>query len=114
MTPGPRDHKSATLRVSLAEALPEEMREATRELVALESTNPRKGHATTLLWDVCHEADRERITLILNPKPFGADGMDAEKLERFYGRFGFHVIQREPVVLMARSPDLIRRVARLQ
>lgn len=108
MTPGLREHKQASLRVAIAECLPEDMREGTREIVSLESTNPRKGHATTLMWTVCHEADKARIVLILQPKAFG-DGMDDEKLERWYGRFGFKAIQREPV-LMARQPDIRPRV----
>ena len=112
MTPGLREHKQASLRVAVAECLPEDMRDQTREIVSLACTNPRKGYATTLMWTVCHEADEARITLILQPHQFG-DGMDDEKLERFYSRFGFVSIQRNPVVLMARSPRLLRLV-RLQ
>lgn len=108
MNPGLREHKGASVRVAVAECLPEDMREATRELVSLTSGNPRKGHASTLLWTVCHEADQARITLILQPVQF-ADGMDDAALERFYGRFGFVAIQRDPV-LMARSPETRRMV----
>lgn len=109
MTPGLREHRQARLTVAVAECLPDDMREQTREIVSLSCTNPRKGYATTLMWTVCHEADKSGITLILQPVPFG-DSMDAWKLERFYGRFGFATIQREPVVLMARSPERARRV----
>lgn len=108
MSPGLREHKQASLRVAVAECLPEEMRDQTREIVSLACTNPRKGYATTLMWTVCHEADLARITLILQPKSFG-DGMDDAKLERFYCKFGFVVIQKEPV-LMARSPHIARLV----
>lgn len=103
MTPGLREHKQASLRVAVAECLPEEMRDQTREIVSLACTNPRKGYATTLMWTVCHEADEACITLILQPRAFG-DGLDDDKLERFYMKFGFVVIQQVPVVLMARSP----------
>lgn len=102
MTPGLREHKQASLRVAVAECLPEDMREATREIVSLACTNPRKGYATTLMWSVCHEADEGKITLILQPRSFGE--MDDAKLERFYSKFGFVTIQKEPAVLMARSP----------
>lgn len=113
MTPGLREHKQASLRVAVAECLPEDMRDQTREIVALSSTNPRNGYATTLLWSVCHEADLAGITLILRPEPFGETGIDAQKLERFYGRFGFVAFQKEPVVLMARTP-VRKRLVTLQ
>lgn len=110
MRPGLREHKGASLRVGLAEFLPEEMCERTREILSLASTNPRKGHATTLMWTVCNEADSANIVLLLQPKQFGDGLLDDEKLERFYGKFGFQVTQREPCVLMARAPDTLRRV----
>lgn len=113
MTPGLREHKQASLRVAVAECLPEDMRDQTREIVSLACTNPRKGYATTLMWTVCFEADEGCITLILQPRSFGNDGMDDAKLERYYSRFGFVVIQRQPVVLMARSPQG-RRLVTLQ
>lgn len=101
MTPGLRDFKQATLRIAVAEGLPKEMREQTREIVSVHSANPRKGHATLLMHQVCSEADRAGIVLILQPSKFD-DGMDDEKLKKWYGRFGFVEIQQEPVVLMAR------------
>lgn len=102
MNPGLRDYKTATLRIAIAEGLPVEMWEPTREIVALHSTNPRKGHATLLMHSVCAEADKEGILLILQPQKFD-DGMPDEKLEKWYEKFSFAVIQREPVVLMARQ-----------
>jgi hypothetical protein len=110
MSPGLREHKTSSLRVCVAECLPEDMRAMTREIVGLESRNPRKGYATTLLWSVCHEADVAGITLILQPKPFGEGGPDHDKLVRFYGRFGFVEFQQAPVVLMARTPVRKRMV----
>ena len=83
--------------------LPEDMRDATRELVGVQSTNPRKGHATALMHTVCAEADREWMTLLIQVKPFD-DGMTEDQLMRWYGRFGFVQIQAEPI-LMARSPQ---------
>lgn len=113
MTPGLREHKSSSLRVAVAECLPFDMQPMTREIVSLASGNPRKGHATTLMWAVCHEADLACMTLILQPKPFGEEGLDDEKLMRFYEKFGFVVFQNLPVVLMARSPAA-RRIVTLQ
>lgn len=106
MNTGLRNHRSASVRIEVAEALPEEMRPLTRELVSLKSENPRKGHATSLMWEVCHEADKWWITLFVRPLAFD-DGMPDAKLVPFYEGFGFVKIQDEPV-LMARSPQLPR------
>ncbi len=110
MTPGLREHKSSSLHICVAEGLPEDMQPMTREIVSLASGNPAKGHATTLMWSVCHEADLAGITLILQPKPFGEEGLDAEKLKRFYMKFGFVEFQQHPEVLMARTPARSRVV----
>ena len=107
MKEGLRQHKSAECRVSIAYGLPDEMHEATREIVAVKAGNARKGHATALMHTVCAEADREWITLIVNVKQFD-EGMDDEKLKRWYSRFGFIEIQQEPCVLMVRSPEPAR------
>lgn len=101
MNPGLRDHKSATLRIAVTEGLPVEMWEQTREILSIHSTNPRKGHATLLMHQVCAEADRAGIVLILQPHKFD-EGMPDEKLEQWYEKFGFVNFQTVPVVLMAR------------
>lgn len=104
---GSRLHKQASCRIAISEALPEDMQAGTREVVSLASDNPRKGHATALMHQVCAEADVDRIVLILMPKPFG-DGMTEEQLEKWYGRFGFEMVQTVPAKLMARQPQLFR------
>lgn len=103
---GLREHRSASLRIAIADGLPERMRKLTREVLSVRSTNPRKGHATALMHEVCNEADKWWITLIVQPSKFD-DGMDDAKLVPFYSRFGFVVFQNEPC-LMARSPQLPR------
>lgn len=103
MTPGLRQYKAASCRVAIAMGLPEDMRDQTREIVGVQSTNPRKGHATALLHTVTAEADREWMTLLIHVEPFD-DGMTGEQLMKWYGRFGFVKIQDDPV-LMARSPQ---------
>jgi hypothetical protein len=108
---GHRGFKGASCRVVVAEGLPEDMRSGTREIVSVTSSNPRKGHANGLMWQVCVEADVDGIVLILMPKPFGDSTMTAEQLEKWYGRFGFVTIQTEPEKLMARQPSV--RAARL-
>jgi GNAT superfamily N-acetyltransferase len=100
MPAGRRAHKSATCRVDIPEGLPQDMRDGIREIVAVESSNPRKGHATALMHELCTDADAAGIVLLLRPHPF-APGMDSEQLVNWYTRFGFEPIQGEPV-LMAR------------
>lgn len=106
MTPGLREHRGASLRIAIAECMPEDMRVQMREIVGVKSTNPRKGHATALLHQVCAEADKWWITLFIKVERFddGAGGMDDEQLRKWYGRFDFIVVQDEPC-LMARSPQ---------
>lgn len=103
MTPGIRLHKQASLRVAIAEGWPVEIQDQVREIVSIQSTNPRKGHATALLHQVCAEADKWWITLLVQVAPFN-DGMTLEQLEKWYCRFGFLRIQDDPM-LMARSPQ---------
>lgn len=105
MSPGLRNHRSASLRVAMATGLPEDMRELTRELIDVRSSNPRKGHANGLMAEVCHEADAWWITLLIQVRAFGDAPMDDAKLERFYKKFGFRRIQDSPL-LLARSPQL--------
>lgn len=109
MTPGLRTHRSASLRVAIAEGLPEDMREETRELLSVCSTNPRKGHATALMHEVCTEADLSGISLLAAVRPFDDGAMTGEQLEKWYRRFDFELIQDEPP-LMLRSPQRPRIV----
>lgn len=103
MTPGLRTHKSASCRIAIAEGLPVAMQDATRELLDVEAADQGNGHASALMHQVTAEADRAWVTLILVARPF-QDGMTQQQLERFYGRFGFAVIQADPVIMM-RSPE---------
>jgi GNAT superfamily N-acetyltransferase len=103
---GLRHHKGASLRVVDPTGLPEDMRSAIRELVAVSSHERGKGYARALMYQVTAEADLAGLVLMLKVEPF-ADGMTAEQLEKFYGSFGFLRIQDEPV-LMAREPETPR------
>jgi hypothetical protein len=107
MTPGIRQHKAASCRVAVPMGLPEDMRDATRELVGVQSGNPRKGHAKALLRAICSEADADWVTLLLHVEPFN-DGMDIDRLKKFYAGCGFVEIQKDPC-LMARSPVFHKR-----
>ena len=104
MEPGLRTHRQASLRIAIAEGLPIEMRPNVREILSVQSSNPRKGDATALMYQVCAEADKWWFTLLVQVLPFD-DGMTMEQLQKWYGRFGFLKIQDEPCVLMVRSPQ---------
>lgn len=49
----------------------------------------REGHGTALLEDVCADADREGVTLILNVESYMDGGLDDMQLWTWYERFGF-------------------------
>ena len=109
MEVGLRQHKDASLRVAVAEGIPEHMREHVREILSVQSTNPRKGHATALMHTVCAEADKWWYVLLVHVKPFD-DGMSMEQLQHWYAKFGFVKIQDAAddgtsAVLMARNPQ---------
>lgn len=116
MNIGLRTHKDASLRIALAEGIPEEMRERVREILSVQSSNPRKGHATALMHQTCAEADKWGYILLVQVRPF-ADGMTQEQLIRWYSRFKFVKIQDAaddgaPAILMARpqQPPAIARI----
>jgi GNAT superfamily N-acetyltransferase len=62
----------------------------------------KQGFATELMKSITEDADLDGCVLMLQPKPFGRVGL--EDLASWYEKFGFMVIQRAPVVLMARMP----------
>lgn len=106
MNVGARTHEGASLQVRISVALPKKLRDRTREITKVHTPADmqQQGHATALMRDVCSEADRDGITLILWPRPYGDDiALSQAMLIRWYQRFGFRVIQPEPV-LMARPP----------
>jgi hypothetical protein len=106
MKTGDRSVGPAKLRVRQCPALPPALQKTTRELVNVETpfAEQGKGYMTTLIHKVCREADAANIVLVLTPQPYGDNiNLSKQQLEEWYARsFGFHVIQREPMTLMAR------------
>jgi len=104
---GPRTLGAASLKVRTSTALPRDMRERTREIshIHCDPASQNTGEASALMHQVCAEADRAGITLVLWPKPFGADmALSQGQLIDWYARrFGFMQIQPDPP-LMARMP----------
>lgn len=106
MKTGPRSLGPAKLRVRQCPSLPAQLQKTTRELVNVETpfAEQGKGYMTTLIHKVCREADAANLVLVLTPQPYGDNlNLSKQQLEDWYSRsFGFHVIQREPMTLMAR------------
>lgn len=79
------------------------MRRTVREIVGLNSGNPRKGHATALMHQVCDEADDGRnVLMLMVAQPDGSE-LSNEKLVKWYGKFGFKPTKDEmasPVVMV--------------
>lgn len=65
-----------------------------------------QGHGSALLRQVCDDADRERVVLILEVSSYG--DMDNEQLRRWYYRYWFrqvagrYMLCRLPLTLRAR------------
>lgn len=108
---------NASCRVRRTNAVPAALREQVRELASLEvpAGEQRKGYATTLVHEVCRDADAAGVVLVLWPKPWGEHAaMSAEQLADWYARaFGFQVIQPEPL-LMARPVGATPRLLALR
>jgi GNAT superfamily N-acetyltransferase len=67
----------------------------------------RQGYATELVKSIVQDADIEGVVLILTPRTFGRSA-GLEDLAKWYERFGFAVIQKKPIVLMARMPQVYK------
>ena len=97
---GEREHEGASLVLGRSDALPAHLQDIIEvSKVQTPKLKRRQGLMTDLLMQVCDEADRERVVLLLAPE-------GEEWLRDFYARFGFATIQTEPEVLMARPPRI--------
>ncbi len=107
MNQGPRTLGHASLQVRVCMALPQRMRDETREIAHLHCDRDAQGQgeASALLRQVCEEADAARMTLVLWPRPYGDDiALSQTQLVEWYARrFGFVQVQPDPP-LMARMP----------
>lgn len=113
MRPGKRQIASAELTVSMPDAVPEHMRDRTREIthVFVPAADRRQHLATALMNLVCQEADANGVTLILTAMPYDAGGPDALELQSWYALFGFRPLQEsETGTIMARQVSNPRRV----
>lgn len=100
---GIRKYEGASCLVSACLGVPEKMRKDIREISKL-ITDPDqrgKGHATQLLKDICADADKRRMILVLTVEPYGdAPPMTKNQLAEWYGTtFDFNPIQEKPLIL---------------
>ena len=83
------------------------------EVKSMHTAKPsrRQGHASKLMAEVCDEADKANVILVLTPEQFDNGPIGTQQLKNWYAKYGFNVIQEKPV-LMCRDPAVsIRQVA---
>jgi predicted N-acetyltransferase YhbS len=98
---GKREYRSGSLTLRYCQALPSNDRGHVRELSGLfvPEEHRSSGVASTLMRRVCAEADFHDKTLMLL--------LDDAALTPFYLRFGFDLIQTDPVRIMRRTPKVV-------
>lgn len=98
MRPGKRQLSSASITVSLTDAVPVAMRDRMREVshVFVPAADRRQHLATALMNLVCQEADANGITLLLTVDPYDTGGPTAAELQSWYALFGFRELQDSP------------------
>lgn len=102
MEPGARNHGPASLQLVRMTGLED------KALLEVKSVHTPKdsrnqGQATALMAEVCAEADKDHVLLILTPDRFDTGPLDNGQLEAWYAQMGFVAIQGKPV-LMCRDP----------
>jgi len=95
---GKRKYETATCEIRYSMAMPLEIRQTVREVynVKTDSGMKGKGQGSKLMQAIADEADKAQKILILLP--------DTEKLELWYSKFGYELVQTNPVHLMMRKP----------
>ena len=68
-----------------------------REVTHLQTSEDARGqgHGGALMRDICAEADKARCVLMLTA--------DSRRLADFYARFGFKLIQAEPLLMVRQN-----------
>ena len=94
MKPGIRTKGPASARLSYSTLVGANLRGMLRELTHLQVSEDARGqgHGSALMRDICAEADKARTVLMLTA--------DSRKLAAFYERFGFKLIQADPLLMV--------------
>ena len=98
MKTGTRRYRSASAKLGYTTLVGAHLRGKLREISHFNTPAEErgKGHGTHLMREICRDADRDRIVLMLLP--------DTQRLSKWYARFGFVTIQDDPDV-MVREPQ---------
>lgn len=99
-------YKQASAVLAEPMGLPEDMRNGVDEVLNLfvEPEYRNQGQASALMQRICRGSDTNRKVLLLQPKPFDGGEMSDLALTSWYTKFGFEIVQAEPVLLLARPP----------
>ena len=98
MKTGVRRYRSASVKLGYTALVCAHMRGKLREVSHFNTPAEERGngYGTNLMREICRDADRDRIVLMLLP--------DTQRLSEWYARFGFVTIQDDPDVMM-REPQ---------
>jgi len=104
---------AATLSIGITTAVPLHMRSRVLEIseVFCHPTHRRTGAASRLMQDACASADRSGRVIILSVEPEDDSPMNALQLAKWYGKYGFEIIQPatdETPAIMARQPQMMK------
>lgn len=108
MKPGTIELDGARLDLSYPAIVPPELRNDVLEISNLltESAVRRQNRASSLLQEVCLQADQDSKWLIVLVGAFGKDGPSTERLTDWYiSKFGFTPLQLHPQPLLMRMPQ---------
>ena len=105
---GERKNKYSRLEIDAAVNLPEAMQASVRWVRDVETAPEklRKGWATKLLTKVCQEADKHKVSLMLEPNGYG-EMSDEDLMRWYYKHFKFITVQvktKDLPCLMIRTP----------
>ena len=103
MKPGTITNGPASLDLNYSSIVPFGQRGQVLEITNLLTLSTERGqnHATSLMQEVCLQADLHNMFLLLMPQAFGADGLTSEQLVDWYtAKFSFVHLQQSPVILI--------------
>lgn len=105
MKPGKRYSGAASLELGHMAGIDKSVSAGLLEVKGMHTAKPsrRQGQASKLLAEVCEEADKAKIILVLTPEQFDNGPIGTQQLKNWYEKHGFNVIQDKPV-LMCRDP----------
>lgn len=108
LRPGTIQMGPARLDLSYSAIVPPAERDNLLEISNLltESAHRGQNHASSLMQEVCDQADQAGKLLMVLPQAFGTGGMTTDQLCNWYtGKFGFVALQLEPAIILIRMPQ---------